>query len=741
MKEHSITINNCNNIRTANIILVEGTLNIKFGYNGTGKSTISEAIRLKIEGNDLSGLTPFFATDTEGDNAPSVGDIPFHTVKVFNDEYIQQYLFKQEGIFADSYRVLLRSDKCDELTKQINVLLSELQDSVFQGDSIHTLADTLALYTSTIKYSSDGVTKRGGVGEVLKGGGAGFEKYHVLDKYKPFYSSTVDKVTKWAKWRTDGIGQMNGDSCPFCTTDLEKETIKAENDKIKIVFKKSALETAGNILEFLKNCIDKGYILPESKSFLETYLGDETKEEELFSELLHLGKETNYLYKKLERIMKFRPMNVTNEELQKLEDYLNQMKIDERQISKFYTTEVTKALVTEINSKVDTLLSNTDKLKKLFFEHGAKLKALIDKRRDDINSFFTIAGFPYEFEIVEEGENKANTYLKPVGQTKPVNEPQNHLSWGEMNAFALVMFMFDAVNENADLIVLDDPISSFDSNKKFAVIRRMFDNQKEVTFRDKTVLMLTHDLQPIIDYIHGGFFNRYGLTTPVEAEYLENEKGAIVSKAIVDSDLLNIVKLTESYAKDSNKPLLVRIINARKHIELKEENYSSLESYDILSNLIHGRNVPEDRMKQPMSEDAIKKGINALNKYFNGYDTYGKFLREVDTQNLLIELENDNLYYRILAIRILFQRGKRLMTILKREHPEICKFLNETNHIENDYVFQLDPEKFFSIPEIYVQEIHDFINAHKEALNALGQEGVQEKTVHEKGGEVIKLEK
>ena len=81
------------------------------------------------------------------------------------------------------------------------------------------------------------------------------------------------------------------------------------------------------------------------------------------------------------------------------------------------------------------------------------------------------------------------------------------------------------------------------------------------------------------------------------------------------------------------------------------------------------------------------------------------------------------------------------MTILKREHPEICKFLNETNHIENDYVFQLDPEKFFSIPEIYVQEIHDFINAHKEALNALGQEGIKEKTVHEKGGEVIKLEK
>ena len=127
------------------------------------------------------------------------------------------------------------------------------------------------------------------------------------------------------------------------------------------------------------------------------------------------------------------------------------------------------------------------------------------------------------------------------------------------------MFMFDAVNDNADLIVLDDPISSFDSNKKFAVIRRMFDNRQEVSFRDKTVLMLTHDLQPVIDYIHGGFFKRYGLTTKVTAEYIENDKGRIVSHPITDTDLLNVVSLTERFAKDINTPLYVRVVNARKH--------------------------------------------------------------------------------------------------------------------------------------------------------------------------------
>ena len=42
-----------------------------------------------------------------------------------------------------------------------------------------------------------------------------------------------------------------------------------------------------------------------------------------------------------------------------------------------------------------------------------------------------------------------------------------HLSYGEKNAFALVLFMYSVLKDNPDLIVLDDPISSFDGNKKF----------------------------------------------------------------------------------------------------------------------------------------------------------------------------------------------------------------------------------------------------------------------------------
>ena len=109
--ETVIEISNCNNISEAKISITENTLNIKYGCNGTGKSTISEAIRIKTEGKRLEVLKPF--TDDENDDAnPLVNDIKFTKVKVFNEDYIKNYLFKSEGIFADSYSVLLQSKEC-----------------------------------------------------------------------------------------------------------------------------------------------------------------------------------------------------------------------------------------------------------------------------------------------------------------------------------------------------------------------------------------------------------------------------------------------------------------------------------------------------------------------------------------------------------------------------------------------------------------------------------------------------
>ncbi len=45
----------------------------------------------------------------------------------------------------------------------------------------------------------------------------------------------------------------------------------------------------------------------------------------------------------------------------------------------------------------------------------------------------------------------------------------------------------------------DDPISSFDKNKKFAILEMLFYRDSSECLKNQMLLMLTHDVEPIID--------------------------------------------------------------------------------------------------------------------------------------------------------------------------------------------------------------------------------------------------
>lgn len=711
-----IKIKNCNCIKSAEIIIEKNTLNIKYGSNGTGKSTISKAILCKSRDNaeGLNKLIPYGASDEE---VPCVENMNFSKVRVFDETYVNTYLFKEKSFLENSFNVFLKSTECDKLTADIIGLLAELQGIFQNTDTIQELKDFLPTYCKTVKYSEGNISKRGGVGEIIKGNGGGFEKYEELNMYKPFYERDMTSISNWAKWRTDGIDQMHGDKCPFCAEGLNAE-IEKQNKVIAKVFKNSALSTANAVLKYLQNAIEKGYIQQDAADVLEGYMGSKGEEDALVSELCQLGAETEYLHTKIQKICLFRPMNVSREQLDEIDDNLNDMYIDKRQIQKFYSTELILRLVDDVEQKINNLKENTNKLKGLFIQHEEKMKKLIQTRKDDINQFFALAGFPYKFEIIPDGENKAMSYLIPAKvENKRVLEPDEHLSWGEKNAFSLVMFMFEAISDNADLIVLDDPITSFDKDKKFAVIRRLFDNQK-ISFRDKTVVMLTHDMQPLIDYVYTNLFKRFGLTTSVAAKWIQNENGIIHEYDITKHDLVNTVELTRKIAKDESNDMAVRIVNMRKYIELTKPDFADSEVYDVLSNFIHGRLIAtKSDGRTELSEDVVKVGMNEIKDIISGL-SYDEIIYKLRTERLYTLIESTDTYVNIIVIRLLFERYPGLLSKLRREFPAACKFINETNHIENDYIFQLDPFKFFSVPSFYLQELSIFLSNYKEEIES-----------------------
>ena len=238
-------------------------------------------------------------------------------------------------------------------------------------------------------------------------------------------------------------------------------------------------------------------------------------------------------------------------------------------------------------------------------------------------------------------------------------------------------------------------------------MRRLFDNQKP-SFKKKTILMLTHDFQPIIDFIYGGFFNLFGLNTPVNAKWLQNEDGFVEEYDIQKEDLFNTFNLTKRIAKDEKMKMPVRVVNLRKHIELMTPNFSEKPIYEVLSNLVHGREEAQTRCGEKLDEENFLKGCLELKEYF-GDLSYDNILEELKVEKLLDIMKECDGYDRIIAIRLLFQRFNGLLRKLRKEYPAACKYLNETNHIENDYIFQLDPFKYSSIPKVFADQIEEFI--------------------------------
>ena len=131
----------------------------------------------------------------------------------------------------------------------------------------------------------------------------------------------------------------------------------------------------------MQQAVEQGYVIANEVDVLKSYIGDSTKADELYAELQNLAKETDYLYKKIEKICAFKPMNVTHDQLVNLERSLSELIIEERQLQSFYATDLIKNLIQNVSDKLSILKGKTGQLNGLFFRHEKKLNALIEQRQ------------------------------------------------------------------------------------------------------------------------------------------------------------------------------------------------------------------------------------------------------------------------------------------------------------------------------------------------------------------------
>ncbi len=135
----------------------------------------------------------------------------------------------------------------------------------------------------------------------------------------------------------------------------------------------------------------------------------------------------------------------------------------------------------------------------------AQVRRNITGHENEINRFLDECGYPYRIEIAcNIPSSDAKVLLKPKESSIEVAKPTEALSYGEQNALALMLFMREAIKKPNGVFILDDPISSFDYDKRYGVLYALFSDRSRLfsnNFKGKTVIVMTHDLLVISDLI------------------------------------------------------------------------------------------------------------------------------------------------------------------------------------------------------------------------------------------------
>lgn len=693
-----VTIENCNNVDYGLIEIVENKLNVKFGINGTGKSTITKAIKYKIDQPDsLNELLPFKHKNTESTNLPKIViDKNIDSVLIFNEEYLNQFLFKKDELISNSYEIFINTQEFKSINNQIDTLLSGIKSLFSNSTELNQIIADFESLSKSFATTQSGLSKSAVVYKGLKDGN---KIMHVPKELEGYSKLIKDKCcVTWLDWQSKGEQFLSvSDNCPYCSLPI-KDTLGVINS-VSDNYDKNVVKNFTVIIEALSNL---GVYFSTATN--DTLVGITEKQTGLNKEemdyIVVVKQQIDNLLLRLKALKDISSVSFNNSEL--IEAELKDLEINMNLFDHFKAPK-TVTIIGSLNKSLENVLKQVGKLKGAIIRQKKYVTDLIQKNGQSINSFLINAGYKYIVEIVSEDSINYKLVLKHTNSNEMISGGTQHLSFGEKNAFSLVLFMHEAIHKNPDLIVLDDPISSFDKNKKFAIMHMLFRGKTGESFMNKTVLMLTHDLDPIIDVIKV----MKEFNGSCNASFISNKGGALSEKEIKKVNLQTFSQICVN-ALNADIDDIVKLIYLRRYFEIIDDMGNE---YQVLSNLFHKRNkeVCVDFRKQRgddlMSSDDFEFGVTGIKTKMSSFDYNNFFLKFNDISYLKdLYMSLDNNYAKLNIFRLIYDdKIKDINSVLR-------KFINESFHIENELICQLDPVEYDIVPDFIIDECNRFIS-------------------------------
>ncbi len=696
-----VIIKNCNNIDNGEIKIIKEQLNIRFGINGTGKSTVSKAIEYNRDVEKLQDLMPFKLHEKNEECLKSSVELSesIKSVFVFNEEYVGQFVFQKDELVENSFDIFINTPAYKKKVEEIELIIFGIKKVFEDHEDLNIVINDLEELSSNFKISRGGISKSSKGYKSLVNGNKIENIPKELEEYKVFLQSDLN--VEWLNWQNGGAKFLDiSDKCPYCIA-----SIKTKKDKII----KVSTEYDKNHIKNLKLLIDVinklgGYFSDDTLKVLKELVTQKdglNEDQEKF--LCKVKEDIDDLIEKFKNLRNLSSFDFG--EIDNIEIKLKSLQMDIDLYEKL-NSKKTNEIINNLNDSLEIVIGDVSNLKTKIAIYQAETTRLIQKNQKNIDQFLKNAGYKYKVLIINE-KNNYKLKLKHIDLKNALIHGDQHLSFGEKNAFALILFMYEALSKNPDLIILDDPISSFDKNKKYAIMHALF--RGDECFRGKTVLMLTHDIEPIIDTVkilHRNF-NEFS-----NAGFLQAKDYQLSEINILRDDILTFSQICNKIVFSEEIDEIIRLIYLRRKFEIVDDKGNE---YQILCDLIHGRDKEtskkyrqdqDDNLSDEKFDEDFIDGFERVKKVMDTFDfdkILGRILNLEELKNVYKSCKNG--FEKLQLFRIInknFEIAEGLDDVMN-------KFINETYHIENELVAQLDPVKFDLVPEFIIEECDKYI--------------------------------
>lgn len=683
---YKIEYENCGNVKNATTMIEADKINIKFGVNGAGKSTLGKSLFASVV-DDQQLLKRYVPLGTN--YKPSIKYNDIKSILYFDNEYVDNFLFK-EDLINESFEIITKTPDYEKKLRDINNELNNLK-LVVKSEEINSILLEINKITESIKFNKQ--NNLDGKSAFAKG----LKNIKIENLVDDTHENYIDLIKSpdnyaWIDWFKSGKTFIHDENCPFCLAKLDKKFDKT-HDSIVNSFNKT----------IFKNSKESNLILGTLRKYT-----SETNAEKILSEQKKgvLSDDTIKLIKsdidflnieksKLIAINNLDPLRLLDYTKDKLNNLLNSLKINNE-----YFKEISDELyikMTTVNNNLNSLIDKINDLNIRISLLNSELAKNIRKISKFVNDFLEIANIPYTIEVIINGSDDSKTILKHK-TNEEITHPKLTLSFGELNSLSLMLFCVQAISENPDLIILDDPISSFDGNKKYAIIHQLFSSSVANNLKGKTVVIFTHDFDPVIDFVYNGHPTRDN----VKAWFISNHDGIINEEPILKADIISCIKNELSISENAEKNILKRIVSLRNYFDMTLLNNSA--EYSILSSLIHLKEKPTNIDGSEISLDILNDAINTIKKYITDFDYNTYYLTLSNETQLKGIYDAGDSVDKIYVSRILLDIKPEY-----RNNKVLWKFLNESFHSENRYFYNLNSDKFKIIPDYIIDACNDLI--------------------------------